>query len=45
LEFDRNGGLSGLFEAGLAFERELYMDAASRYPLNSTVFLRGGLTY
>ena len=47
LEWVNASGLSGLFEVGIAFEREIYY--TSRLPEvfrpNTTVFLRGGLTY
>ncbi len=45
LEFARPGGLTGLFEVGLAFERELYFSPAMEWDPNTTVFLRGGLGY
>jgi hypothetical protein len=46
LEFEQFSGPSGLFEVGVAFERELYdIGPWTKYPLNSTVFLRGGLAY
>ena len=46
LEFIRLNGLTGLFEAGLAFEREiLYGKSPDVFEPNSTVFLRGGVAY
>jgi len=46
LEFVQLSGVSGLFEVGLAFERELFnVGPGGMYPLNSTVFLRGGVAY
>jgi hypothetical protein len=45
LEFFRPAGLHGLFEVGLAWEREIYFRGGARVPLNACVFLRGGLTY
>jgi hypothetical protein len=47
LEFIRLGGLTGLFEVGVAFDRELRYGnhlPAVFYP-NSTMFLRTGLAY
>jgi len=48
LEFIRLGGLTGLFEAGVAFERELryrsQFPPTVFYP-NTTMFLRAGLAY
>ncbi len=47
LEFMNQGGLNGLFEVGVAFEREIRY--RSKLPEvvhpNTTVFLRGGLGY
>jgi len=45
LEFDNEDFLSGLFEVGVAFERELYTDTSVELDLNTTVYLRGGLVY
>ena len=47
LEWVNNGGLSGLFEVGIAFEREIRY---RHYPPdvfrpNPTVYVHGGLTY
>jgi hypothetical protein len=47
LEFIRLGGLKGLFEAGVSFDRELRYRShlpTVFYP-NTTMFLRGGLAY
>jgi len=44
-EFFRPRGLSGLFEVGLAFDRELYALDDDFFTPNSTVYLRGGLAY
>lgn len=48
LEFVRPGGLTGLFEVGMAFEREIRFKSevpvAIFYP-DATVFLRAGLAY
>ena len=47
VEFIRLGGLTGLFETGVAFERNLRyksMSPAKYYP-NTTVFLHAGLAY
>ncbi len=46
-EFLNDCSISGLFEVGLAFERELYYRRTppKQFDLNSTVFVRGGLTY
>ena len=47
VEWINNGGLSGLFEVGIAFEREIryryYLPTVVRP--NPTVYMRGGLTY
>ncbi len=45
VEFMNQGRLTGLFETGLAFERELYADTGDKFSITSTVFLRGGLAY
>lgn len=45
LEFDRFNGISGLFEVGIAFERELYGDGGVLFTPNNTVFLRGALAW
>jgi len=47
VEFLRQSGLSGMFEVGLAFERELrYASGLPRaFYLNSTVFVGAGLAY
>lgn len=45
LEFTCLNGFTGLFESGIAFERELYHNSRYRVNLNSTVFVRGGLAY
>ena len=47
VEFLRQGGLSGLFEVGLAFDREIYYRSRMppSYRPNPTVLLRGGLAY
>ena len=45
LEFDRFSGINGLFEVGLAFNRELYSDGTVLFEPNSTVYLRGALAW
>ena len=46
-EFHRRGGMSGLFEVGVAVDRELYprSGAPGPYPLPETFFLRAGLAF
>jgi hypothetical protein len=47
LEFIQLGGLTGLFEGGVAFERELRYRSRSPavFYVNTTMFLRAGLVY
>ena len=45
VEFNTPNSLRGLFEAGIAFEREIFRADIGAFNLNSTVFLRGGLAY
>jgi len=45
LEFDNPTRLSGRFEVGVAFEREIYQLGAVTMRPNTTVFLGGGLSY
>ncbi len=47
VEFIRLNGLTGLFEIGVAFEREVVYKLAPppKFTPNTTVFLRAGLTY
>ncbi len=45
IEFDTLNSLDGLFEVGVAFDRELFRHQNDVMALNSTVFLRGGLVY
>lgn len=45
LEFFNPGGFHGLFEVGLAWNREIYFRGGPRVPLDSTVYLRGMITY
>lgn len=45
LEFERANHLGGLFEIGMAFDRELYRSSLDNFSLNSTVFIRAGLLY
>jgi len=46
-EFINENSISGLFEVGYAFERELFYrrPMPEQFDLTSTVFVRGGLTY
>jgi hypothetical protein len=45
LEFDSLNGMDGLFEVGMAFEREIYGNGARLFAPNSTVFVGAGLSY
>jgi len=46
LEFDRLTGWTGLFEVGLAFERELlFGSVGNRFRPNPAVYVRGALAY
>ncbi len=47
LEFERlTGGLNGMFEAGVAFDRQIYYRSQTeQYDPSTTFFLRGGLAY
>jgi len=45
LEFDRHNSISGLFEVGISFERELYYRSGTVYKPSTTYFLRGGLAF
>jgi hypothetical protein len=45
LEFDRFSGINGLFEVGLAFNRELYSEGTVLFEPNSTVYLRGAMSW
>jgi hypothetical protein len=45
VEFATVRRLHGLFETGVAFERELYGNRNAQFDLNSTVFVRAGLAY
>jgi len=44
-DFSTLNSVSGLFEGGVAFEREIYYTGANSYNLTTTVFLRTGLAY
>jgi hypothetical protein len=45
VEFQRLGGLRGMFEGGVAFEREVYFNAQQHFHLHPCFFLHGGLIY
>lgn len=47
LEFDRTGGIHGMFEVGVAFEREILYRSRmpERYLPTTTVFLGGAVAY
>ena len=45
LDFQTVRELKGLFEVGIAFERELFVTKTDRFTLDPTVFLRAGLAY
>ncbi len=45
LEFDSLNGVDGLFEVGVAFEREIFGDGGTLFAPNLTVFVGGGLSY
>ena len=45
-EYERLGCVNGLFEVGIAFERELYYrSSSSAFEPNPTVFVRGAFAY
>ena len=45
VEYNTLNHCSGLFEVGVAFERELFFRDGPTFDLNTTVYLRGGLAY
>jgi len=45
VEFNRPDNCGGLFEVGVAFDRELFRTTSDAFRLNSTVFLRGAFIY
>ena len=45
VDFTTLNRFNGLFEVGMAFEREIYHAVWGAFDLNTTVFLRGGFAY
>ncbi len=45
LDFETIRGLNGLFEVGLAFERELFVTKSDKFNLNPTVFIGASLAF
>ena len=44
-DFSTLNSVNGLFEAGVAFEREIYFSGANTFDPTTTIFLRTGLAY
>ena len=45
VDFDTQNVFKGLFEVGVAFEREIFTTALGGFDLNTTVFVGGGLAF